>query len=343
MTNLTNNPFTPWTSHKTLIPELFINRESELDEAINYLCIENSNVRISGESGIGKTSFLNQLYYIISNEHKNCLTLKLDLFSVLARETIDLSQYFVLAIISKIWETIFKKDYADLMEEIKQPDEKILKSNEKGRIITLFKLLRSSKFNSSFEKGADIGAKLVFEGSVSTRSSSNFEFNGILPFELDNILIELVTILKNHNKEKIILLIDEANYLNIDSADKIIRKNFNLFLNEFLCYAFVTFSPSLKMSYEAEKIFHRDIIINPFDSLEIVSTLIIIYCDCGNKKNGSNIRFSKESIELIHIFSKGHPRTIQWICHNAWEKAIDLSLDTVEVNLIEETIIIYDK
>jgi hypothetical protein len=321
------NPFNPYKRAST---DLFINRDTELYDAIQHLCYDGSNIQIRGDAGIGKTSFLFHLKNHIKMNFNNCLVLYLELFSALGKGDNELRIYFLNAILSEIWTDIFGKPYSSLLEEIKQPDEKISRENEEGKIITLYKLVRSSSIKSGFEKETTFGAKALLEAGVSTKSSSDFQFDNLLPFEFTNILEEIVLIIQKHGRDKIILLLDEADILTLNKADEIIRKNFDLFSNDHLHYAFSTFVNSSYFSYETGKIQHWDIKINNFENKFIMDELIDKYTMHGNKENKLSIMFNDQAREKIWEYSVGNPKKIQKICYWLWDKAVKSDIKVID-------------
>lgn len=336
-----NDFINPFQISNPVTPPLAINREVELIKAVKLLYYEKSNLKISGTPSIGKTTFLNQLHSHIREQYKDVLILRLNIFSIIDGNNVDLSRLFLSAIIAEAWENIFKENYSILLNKLRKNDESVL-DNDESKLFNIFRFVRQSNLSSKFEKTTTLGSEFILKTGVGLTTEMGANISELFAFEFEKIMEDLFSILNKNGLKNIIVLLDEANYFDEKDATNLIRKNFNLFTSNRIQFAFVTFpaaeTQKTANSYEAGKIFNRIIELKAFQKREQLDELIDKYIKSVTKINKETILFTDEAKNMIWEITGGHPKQIQLLCYLSWEKANEDKVKSINKKTIDEII-----
>ncbi|MCK5224740.1 hypothetical protein KAR04_08205 [Candidatus Calescamantes bacterium] len=317
-------------------PSLFIDREDELSHAMQCLFSEGMNINVFGEPGIGKTSFLNKLRDEIIKAHPDTLVIQLFLLSYVERETVDLARIFLLAIADAIWEEVFKSPYSELMQLLGQPDPASATfSKEKRSFLRIYRLLRSGSISSQVEETAELEGKLVLGAKKGEKYWVQYQISDLFQFEFSRLLSELIPVMEKSKKSRIVILADEANYLRGEKAEQVLRRNFDILLDNRIRYVFVTFESAKKTFYEADKVLHQEVFLGPFPNESVLDQLIDWYCASFASIGEQTLKFTRKARQAIWEKSQGHPFKIQRLCRGAWLNAKHRRSTTVDIEDVE--------
>lgn len=201
-------------------------------------------------------------------------------------------------------------------------------NKRKRSFIRIYRILRSGIIISTAENtfNIDIGAPGLVSGKKSNKYSSQYQIDGLYQYEFSRLLEELLLILENSKKSKIVLLIDEANYLSDDKSKLLLQKNFDILVDDRLQYVFVSFKQRQNQSdpvkfYVFSKILNKNITIAPFSDSSILDEMIELYCKLFKSEGNKILKYNKDVRIAIWEKSKGYPLKLQYLCQDAWINA----------------------
>ena len=138
----------------------------------------------------------------------------------------------------------------------------------------------------------------------------------------------------------IVLLIDEGQKLNAPNLE-VLRTLLNYETNEYKLLQLVIMA-QLELLPKIRKIknfvdrINLKYIINPLDKNETKEMIDFRLRQAG--LNGGGSLFSEDAIELIYEHTKGYPRQVSMLCHNALESIVMKDRPIVTASIIEELI-----
>ena len=330
------NPFNP---NRPAEPALFIDRTDEITDAMRTLFDEAVNINLTGSAGIGKTSFLSKLEEEIRKSHSDTLVVRLFLRGYVTGRTVDLSRLFLLAIADKIWDQIFKGSYSELLELVGQPTPvSAVLSEKKQTFLRVYRVLRSGGIVSQVEESAQIGAKMVLQGSKGEKHTAQYRIDGLYQFEFSRLLAELISILGQPETSRIVLLVDEANYLASEKNREILEANFDILSDRRIGYVFVTFESAKEILPEAKIILHREVHLDIFTDSSMLDQLIGNQCASHIASGHQVLKFSEKARRAIWEKSQGHPLQIQRLCYGAWSTALQEGSTTIDIEHVLATL-----
>jgi len=323
----------PYSSHHPVKPELFINRESELNDCVHYVLDNGINVNIYGPPGVGKTSFLYKLESEINHKKPETFVLYLPLLSYVESNTVNLSKLILLSIVESIWTKKLKREYSELLEYLKKPENvgDALDAEVK-KLVKIFRILRPSASNSRIENSSEVGAVLVAKATHTEKYGAGYELSELLPFEFSNLLGELIEILQKYSYDEIVLLADEANHLDLEVGVAILQQNFDILLDTRIKYVFVTFEKTTGASYVANKVFQESIALENFKNIATLHLLTDTYNKYINSNGGKALSFAGELLNEIWQNSQGNPKELQRLTGSAYMRALQSGSNSVELS-----------
>lgn len=208
-----------------------------------------------------------------------------------------------------------------------------------GKSILLRKVLLNLYENETYEPLLVICAHSNFDRKWFLKKLVNFYGSGDVKEDLFSFIVKKIMERYEENKEKMVLLIDEADKIKNIEVMEDLRNLLNLeVINEKIFHLVLVGSKALPQNLKAYSPFYQRIALwtqlNGFSEEEVENYIKFRIEKCGGK---SEI-FTKDAREKIVAYSKGIPRIINVICDSALLEAYIEKKDKVNGEIIEKVV-----
>ena len=325
------NPFNHVTS---VIPPWFIGRENELEEIKNCLVVGQSNFLISGQRGYGKSSIARTIYKEISDIGINILTLPMSIFHFYDDKLDQFLGDVIHEICATIWKNLLERDYSELIEDsLLYPTGKISEKKAK-KLHRIYRIITSEKLSAKGTASRSTGAKLVAEASLAEAREVSYQRQPLKPFEFLHLLDELYEILSDLDYDRILVVVDEFNYVSDATNSEFYRRFFEVITSQKIQFGLVGAEFEKNETISFSDPFGTRIDASPFD-IKLIKTLITEYME--SFKKDMPIEFHQESYSYIHALTSGSPHLVQLLCFTTLNNAIKDNLKEINLNFIKRT------
>ena len=293
-----------------------VGRDDEYREVLNDLIRKNHNVLIYGERGIGKTFLIRSLYEKIVEAEKDILPIFINLAGLRSYSPADNAASFpraiLLQICSVIWSNYLGNSYLDLRDSISDSGQEItLKSKPEKTVQRLYRHLMSFERKAQNEFVNSVGFSALAKGEKSEKTTASLTQSDILPFEFVEFVNELKeNVLPYINKQRIILICDEANMLPQYEQKELLERYVEIFTEKRVQFIFVAGYLPWQDIPSIPSCFETSVGLKGLCSEEV--TELLYKCITSSDYSFEN----SGALKIFEIFN-GHPR----LSINAFERA----------------------
>ena len=280
----------------------------------------------------GKTSLLQNVAHIVSNEQKDIFVLWFDLQVHAESELKDFLRLLALELAMSIWKEKFGKSFSELAESAKRPPSVRQRLDKQLRqIVDFYRLLKSTQTNYSFSRSSKLGGSLTLTAEASENITTENELASLEPIELMAALGELAdTVLKDY--KRILVLTDEATILPRAIQLDTLNRYLELLRDHRLQFFFAGVPYFEKSFLSLDVVCHRNIRIGRFDSPNPVKELIRLSLEDYTQETGNQFSFEKPCAEKIFELTEGVPYRIQELCQRSVDSVFYKNQYNVSLN-----------
>ncbi len=318
------------------IRNLQVDREFELDRASETLGRNYNNLLLYGKRGVGKTFLLRMLEHHMADNFP-------DVFSVYVRtaglhmynptdEVAAFSRVVLLEICVAIWKTLIKKDYLSLRDKSDSSEASVdFSSQEDKTVQRIFSLLMAEQRIATKTLTRSMGVSMGMKGEMQDDLSVQKVTSDILPFEFAEFVDELISgVLSRYNKNRIIVMCDDANNLPIFTQEEILTRYFEIFRAKNVQFVFVAAWQRWEQNIRIPLCFETIMQLSGFKNFDIFSEFM-------RKAGGGKVTFDEDALRFVHESSKGEPILALHIGYICWRKLENLKTRIVSLALAEES------
>lgn len=228
---------------REMIRELRVNRDSEVDACIRHLNRRGENVFIWGARGVGKT-FLVRLIEAELQDEASILPVNVDVLGLPGFGRLNAATAFpeavLLGICRTIWKDILNKPYSDLRGRLDLREGDIRFPSKLARTVeTIYVHVMASQRKAHYEYSNSVGFSVGAKGETKETGWLEQEQPPILPFEFLEFCEELLGVLRDKGKNRVVVLCDEANLLPFEQQRDILGRYVDLFTSRSVQFLFV--------------------------------------------------------------------------------------------------------
>ncbi len=305
--------YKPSKLDESIIREVRVNRENDLNNCIETITDRFENLILFGERGIGKSFLIRLIELKLASEFPNFLSIYLNMTGLFSKEEDktkfdrininDFPRLILLEMCRTIWVDKFNKEYSELRSGLIE-DTSIFSKTSHKKIKSIYNFLMTS--NREFHKSQvnEVGFSLAVKGGKKEEISHSWKENPIDSFEFFEYIKEFKKeILLKLGVNRILVICDESNHLSMSSQIELISKYGNLFSNHDIQMIFLSDKDKFEngntkiLADGFENIYH----LEGFKEVKHLKEL-------ASKYLAEEFEISDEALEILfHIF-KGNPR-----------------------------------
>lgn len=324
-----DNPFSTQTNEINI--EKIADRGKEARKLTKHVVNRRNNILLTGEHGVGKTCVLKKI------RNNICENDDIEDSDILTIETRDV-QFHPEEFIENIIVSLFKLacgttegiSWSNLIRESLRPDSIDAGSgNDVDKIKNYYLFFRSK--NHSFGKSSEdtYGFKKWVQGVTTKGSSEQYTVDNLESFEYDQIIEELVSIIKGNGIGRVFIFADEANHIDPEIQVSIFRNHLETFLEKDIQFVFTAGQRLLEREPDIDAAFPFHWELSRFDP-DDMNSLIETYMSMSS----ASFNFSDRALNKIWKVSQGHPRKIQKICRESFYIACDRNLSEITSDVV---------
>lgn len=310
--------------------ELFVDRDKELRQTMNWIASATGNLIISGERGIGKTSLAWKAVAETQDKAPNTLVIRETVYPFHGEGFDSFLSELAKQITATIWRRVTGNSFSELFSAALDSEERKIEPKGVRALRRIYNLLSASQFMATTSKMSKIGGKLLIDASSQEELEKGISRTSITSFEFMAIVDELKEVASRHGYSRIVVIADEFNYLRQSEQSEFIQRYFQILNARSIVFGLIGIDidpwsmPGLRQCVETY------IPLGPFDSVEHVHSLITAGLRGFDDRQIVDFLNSTEICAQIFGECKGNPRLIQAFCFSFLE---DLELSRNPKNL----------
>ncbi|MEW6619582.1 MAG: hypothetical protein AB1422_09680 [bacterium] len=296
--------------------DLFVDREKELRQTIDWLMSGTGNLIITGERGIGKTSLAWKTIADTEEKTKDTLIIRETVYQFHGEGFGTFLSELGKQITVSIWQLISGKSFSELFSGSLDFEKKKIESKNIKALRRIYNILSASQLSSKATEMGKIGGKLFIEAGLQEGLEKGMTRMAITNFEFLAIIDELKEIASRHGYSRIVVIADEFNYLHFSEQSDFVRTYFQILNSRNILFGLIGFNidpwsvPGLSQCVETY------IPLGPFESSDHVRQLVSVGLPQAENADIRNFLISEDVSQQIFTESKGNPRLIQAFCFN---------------------------
>ena len=305
-----------FNSSSPVYDDLFVDREKELRQTVEWLMSGIGNLVISGERGIGKTSLAWKTISETKEKIKNTLVIRETVYQFHHEGFNAFLSELGKQITVSVWQLISGKSFSELFSASLDFEKKKIESKDVKALRRIYNILTASQLSSNATEMGKIGGKLFVEAGLQEGLEKGMIRMAITSFEFLAIIDELKEIASKHGYSRIVVIADEFNYLRSSEQSDFIRTYFQILNSRKILFGLIGIDidpwsvPGLNQCVETY------IPLGPFESSDHVRRLVSVGVPQAEQTNIRNFLTSEDICQQIFSESKGNPRLIQEFCWN---------------------------
>lgn len=305
-----------FNSSSPVYDDLFVDREKELRQTVEWLMSGIGNLVISGERGIGKTSLAWKTISETKEKIKNTLVIRETVYQFHHEGFNAFLSELGKQITVSVWQLISGKSFSELFSASLDFEKKKIESKDVKALRRIYNILTASQLSSKATEMGKIGGKLFVEAGLQEGLEKGMIRMAITSFEFLAIIDELKEIASKHGYSRIVVIADEFNYLRSSEQSDFIRTYFQILNSRKILFGLIGIDidpwsvPGLNQCVETY------IPLGPFESSDHVRRLVSVGVPQAEQTNIRNFLTSEDICQQIFSESKGNPRLIQEFCWN---------------------------
>lgn len=290
---------------------LFVDRETELRQAIDWLVSGTGNLLISGERGIGKTSLAWKTIAETKERTKNTLVIRETVYPFRSEGFDTFLSELGKQIAVSMWHLISGKSFSELFSESLNFEKKNIESKDIKALRRIYNILSASQLSSKVAEMSKFSGRLIVEAGLQEALEKGMTRTAITSFEFLAIIDELKTIALKYGYSRIVVMADEFNYLLTSEQSDFVRTFFQILNSREMLFGLIGINidpwsvPGLNQCIETY------IPLGPFKSSDHVRQLVSAGLPGTEDADIRNFLHTEEISQQIFSESKGNPRFIQ--------------------------------
>ena len=317
--------------------ELFVNRDKELCQTVDWIVSGTGNLIISGERGIGKTSLAWKAIADTIDKRSGTLLMRETVCQFRGEGFETFLSELGKRITVTIWQSITGRSFSELLSDSLDFGENKIEPRDVTALRRIYSILSASQLTSKATKSSRIGGKLVIEAGTQEGLETGMVRTAITSFEFLAIVDELKELASRHGFPRIVVLADEFNYLLPSEQGDFVRSYFEVLNARSIVFGLIGIDldpwvlPGLSQCVETY------IPLGPFDSAEHVQALVRAGLRAETQGTVVDFLGSENICDEIFSETQGNPRLIQMFCCRFVEQLPEDSAMSDLQRLFEET------
>lgn len=296
--------------------DLFVDREKELHQTIEWLMTGTGNLIISGERGIGKTSLAWKTITDAKEKTKDTLVIRETIYQFHDKGFDTFLSEIGKQITVSIWQLISGKSFSQLFSESLNFEEKKIESKDVKALRRIYNILTASQLSSKATEMGKIGGKLFVEAGLQEELEKGMTRMAITNFEFLAIIDELKEIASRHGYSRIVVIADEFNYLLSSEQSDFIRTYFQILNSRKILFGLIGIDIDPWSVPGFSQCVETYIPLGPFESSDHVRQIVSVGLPQAEYADIRNFLTSEDVCQQIFTESRGNPRLIQAFCWN---------------------------
>jgi len=294
--------------------DLFVDREKELRQTLDWITSGTGNLIISGERGIGKTSLAWKAIADTKSHTAGTLVIRESVYQFHGEGFDTFLSELGKQITVTVWQTITGKTFSELFSEALDFEENKIESRDIKALRRIYSILSASQLTSKATKSSRIGAKLVVDAGTQEALEKGMARTAITSFEFLAIVDELKELAARRGYARIVVIADEFNYLLPSEQGDFIRIYFEVLNARRVIFGLIGMDldpwtlPGINQCVETY------IPLGPFDSVDHVHALVVAGLDGTADERLAEFLNSGDICAEMFAETKGNPRLIQRFC-----------------------------
>ena len=229
------------------LEQIRVDRDAELDACVRHLNVHGQNAFLWGTRGVGKTFLLRLVEENLRTDNR-ILPVSVDVLGLpgfgRSNATTAFPEAVLLSICTTIWKDVLGKPYSELRARLnlRQGDLR-LRSKLAKTVEEIYLHCMGSQKKAHYEYTNSVGFSAGATGEKKETGWAEHEQPPILPFEFMEFCEELLRVMEEHGKTRIIALCDEANLLPSCQQRDILARYIDLFASRSIQFLFVAGVP----------------------------------------------------------------------------------------------------
>jgi len=302
------NMSTPVCNH------LFVDREKELGQTLDWITLAPGNLIITGDRGIGKTSLAWKAILDAQDHIKSTLIVSETVYPFFRDGFDTFLSELGKQITVMIWQRVTGKSFSEIFSEALDFDEKKIEAKDTRALRRIYNLLSASQLTAKTSKMSQIGGNLVIKAETQEGLEKGMSRTAITNFEFLAIVDELKEIASRHGYTRIVVIADEFNYLHPSQQGDFVRTFFQILNAHSIVFGLIGVDIDPWSIPGFNQCVHTFIPLGPFDSVQHVHNLVTAGLRACDDPKLTEFLSSDAICTEIFEDSKGKPRLIQKFC-----------------------------